>query len=54
MQNEIFEIRIFSNPRNFFYFDLIHFFTDEISSPENTLSPGILAHHKKSLKDVNP
>ena len=43
-ENEIFEIRIFSHPLNFFHFYLIHFYTHGISSMENTLRPGILTH----------
>ena len=34
-QNEIFEIRIFSHPLNFFHFYLIHFYTHGVSSMEN-------------------
>ena len=52
--DKIFEIRIFSDSLNFFHSYLIYFYTHGISFPENTPCPNILAHLKRSLKDVRP
>ena len=52
--DKIFEIRIFSDSLNFFHSYLIYFYTHGISFPENTPCPNILAHLKRSLKDVSP
>ena len=49
-QNEIFEIRIYSHPLNFFYPYLIYFHAHGISSPENIPHPGILS----PLRNVSP
>ena len=51
--HKIFEIRIFSDSLNFFHSYLIYFYTHGISFPENTPCPNILAHLKRSLKDVS-
>ena len=51
--NEIFKIRIFSHPLNFFHFYLIYFYSHGISSPKNTTLPSILAHLKRPLKNVS-
>ena len=51
--DKIFEIRIFSDSLNYFHSYLIYFYTHGISFPENTPCPNILAHLKRSLKDVS-
>ena len=51
--NEIFKIRIFSNPLNFFHFYVIYFYTQGTSSSKNTPRIGILAHLKRPLKTVS-
>ena len=53
-QDETFEIRIFSNPINFFHFYLIYCYTHGISSPENiSLQPRHISPLKKAFEKRN-